>query len=93
MAYVDSSKKNTVINASNIKEAVEKITELYNSEGICLGDILASIELKGFSVEDIITITAEVRNKIDDWELVYITDTDEYWSQLTNKNGSLDDFN
>jgi hypothetical protein len=68
-------KDNTMMYPFDTKEqAVENIKIIYEKYEVCLGEIMASIEINNCSVEEVIEIYAMARKVIDDYDVVVLDD-------------------
>lgn len=62
---------------TGIDDCVESIIEEYNRFDVSMSEILASIEIKGFSVEDVVEIYAKCIDRSDSDLLIRIYSDEE----------------
>lgn len=58
-----------VIKAESTEQAVELVLEEYKKSDVCIGELFASIELHGLSVEDVVKMYAELYEQIEGDEI------------------------
>lgn len=66
-----------LLEVESVQDATEKLLEIYKEDVACLGEILATTELKGLTIEQVLEVVARTRKIIDDWRLIYLADKDE----------------
>lgn len=63
-----------VIVAENTQQAFEQIRTEYLQNGVVLGELLAMVEIRGLSVEDVVEVYKMLRREIDGWEVKEVQD-------------------
>jgi len=63
-----------VIVAENMQQAFEQIRTEYLQNGVVLGELLAMVEIRGLSVEDVVEVYKMLRREIDGWEVKEVQD-------------------
>lgn len=58
-----------IIKAQNIEQAIGIIKEKYKGSRICVGDLLADVEIHGLSVENVVKVYAELYEAIEGDEI------------------------
>ena len=58
-----------IISVKNIQQAICEIREKYKDSNICIGELFASIEIHGLSVEDVVKVYAELYEQIEGDEI------------------------
>lgn len=66
-----------VIKAETIERATELVLEEYKKSDVCIGELFASIEIHGLSVEDVVKVYAELYEQIEGDEICRV-DEDGY---------------
>lgn len=72
-----------VITVKNNTQAIEFILEEYKNSDVCIGELFASIEIHGLSIEDVVKVYAELCKqiegdevcKVDEYGMRYIIET------------------
>lgn len=58
-----------VIKVETIEQAVELVLEEYKKSDVCIGELFASIEIHGLSVEDTVKVYAQLYEQIEGDEI------------------------
>lgn len=69
---IKHNKKNSIVKAKSIDEAVEIITTIYRNDCVSMCDILATTEIRGLSVEDVVTTYARLISMSDDDAVILV---------------------
>jgi len=55
----------TIIEETSVPRAIEKLKELYRDSEVCLAELLATVEIHGLPIEDVMFVVATVMNDIE----------------------------
>lgn len=55
----------TIIEETSVPHAIEKLKQLYQDSEVCLAELLATVEIHGLSIEDVMFVVATVMNDIE----------------------------
>ena len=55
----------TIIEETSVPRAIEKLKEMYRDSEVCLDELLATVEIHGLSIEDVMFVVATVMNDIE----------------------------
>lgn len=55
----------TIIKETSVPRAIKKLEELYRDGEVCLVEFLATVEIHGLSIEDVMFVVATVMNDIE----------------------------
>lgn len=63
-----------VIKAENIEQAVELVLKEYKKSDVCIGELFASLEIHGLSVEDVVKVYTELYEQIEGDEICRVNE-------------------
>ncbi len=58
-----------IIKAESVEQAVEFVMEEYKKSDVCIGEMVASIEIQGLSIEDVVKVYVELYEQIEGDEI------------------------
>lgn len=72
-----------VIKAESTEQAVELVLKEYKKSDICIGELFASLEIHGLSVEDVVKMYAELYKQIEGDEICRVNEDGMRYSVRT----------
>lgn len=69
-----------IIKADSVEQAAKLVLEEYKKSNVCIGELFASIEIHGLSVEDVTKVYASLYEQIEGDEICRV---DEYGARYS----------
>lgn len=78
-----TKKKRTIFEAENVNDAVSCIKYAYINSDVCMGEFLATAEIKGLTIDEVVQVYARLYNEFEGDEICRVDEDGNRYSIVT----------